>query len=167
MEKLILITTLTVLTSFACHSGNKKNKAAETVYLVFFSFFYCLTSFVLVFIVRIDIYNCYVLSWLECITLSSWLIPIYIFAYYVFPSYLKKEITALLLFIFSHEPRLYKRVCPSVGPSIGRKCVFSVGSDKTANNLFCVYELVYFLFFTQIEIMLLQGIWVSYEEQCQ
>ena len=71
---------------------------------------------------------------------------------------LKKSKTFL---IFSLEPRLYKRVCPSVGPSVrrsvgpsvrrsvgpsvGPKREFSAGGDKTANDLFRVYELVYLL----------------------
>ena len=48
--------------------------------------------------------------------------------------------------IFSLEPRLYKRVRPSVGPLVGlsislsvrRKCNFLAGSDKMVNNLFHV-----------------------------
>ena len=56
-----------------------------------------------------------------------------------------------LSLIFSREPRLYKRVCPSVGPlvrwSIGPSVgpsvmLLSAGRDEPANNLFCVYELV-------------------------
>ena len=42
--------------------------------------------------------------------------------------------------VFSREPRLYKRVCPSVGPSV---MLLSAGRDEPANDLFCVYELVY------------------------
>ena len=37
--------------------------------------------------------------------------------------------------------RLYKRVCLSVGPSVGNAFV-SAGRDEPANNLFCVYKLV-------------------------
>ena len=55
--------------------------------------------------------------------------------------------------LFSREPRLYKRVCPSVGPSVGplvRRSVgpsvgnafVSAGRDEPANDLFRVYELV-------------------------
>ena len=54
---------------------------------------------------------------------------------------------------FSCEPRLYKRVCPSVswlvrrlislsvGQSVGNAFVLA-GRDEPANGLFCVYELV-------------------------
>ena len=41
--------------------------------------------------------------------------------------------------VFSREPRLYKRVCPSVGPSV---MLLSAGRDELANDLFRVYELV-------------------------
>ena len=49
--------------------------------------------------------------------------------------------------VFSREPRLYKRVCPSVGPSVGPLVAPSVmlllaGRDEPANDLFCVYKLV-------------------------
>ena len=45
--------------------------------------------------------------------------------------------------VFSHEPRLYKRVCPSVGPSVGPLVMLlSAGRDEPANDLFRVYELV-------------------------
>ena len=50
---------------------------------------------------------------------------------------------------FSREPRLYKRVCPSVGPSVGpsvrrsvRNAFVPAGRDEPANDLFRVYELV-------------------------
>ena len=53
-------------------------------------------------------------------------------------------------FIFSQEPRLYKRVCPSVGPSVGQSVGPSVGNafvsagrDEPANDLFRVYKLVF------------------------
>ena len=46
--------------------------------------------------------------------------------------------------VFSREPRLYKRVCPSVGPSVGPLVtLLSAGRDEPANNLFCVYKLVW------------------------
>ena len=51
--------------------------------------------------------------------------------------------------VFSREPRLYKRVCPSVGPSVRgsvgpsvRNHFFRRAETKTANDLFRVYELV-------------------------
>ena len=51
--------------------------------------------------------------------------------------------------IYSREPRLYKRVCPSVGPSVRPSVRWSVGNafvsagrDEPANDLFRVYELV-------------------------
>ena len=54
-------------------------------------------------------------------------------------------------FVFSREPRLYKRVCPSVGrsvrPSVGpsvRNAFVSAGRDEPANDLFRVYEFVIF-----------------------
>ena len=53
----------------------------------------------------------------------------------------------LTLFILSHEPRLYKRVCLSavrwsVGPSVSNAFA-SAGRDEPANDSFCVYKLVY------------------------
>ena len=52
--------------------------------------------------------------------------------------------------VFSREPRLYKRVCPSVRRSVGRSVRRSVGNHffrraetKTANDFFRVYELVF------------------------
>ena len=51
-----------------------------------------------------------------------------------------------ILAFFSREPRLYKRVCPSVGPSVGRSVgnlFFRRAETKTANDLFRVYELVH------------------------
>ena len=48
--------------------------------------------------------------------------------------------------IFSREPRLYKRVCPSVGPSVGPSVMLlSAGRDEPANDLFRVYKLVLIL----------------------
>ena len=52
--------------------------------------------------------------------------------------------------VFSREPRLYKRVCPSVGPSVGPLVgplvtLLSAGRDEPANDLYRVYELVSFL----------------------
>ena len=51
--------------------------------------------------------------------------------------------------VFSREPRLYKRVCPSVGPLFRwsvdrsvRNAFVTAGRDKPANDLFRVYELV-------------------------
>ena len=53
--------------------------------------------------------------------------------------------------VFSREPRLYKRVCPSVGPSVRRSVgrsvgpsvmLLSAGRDEPANDLLRVYELV-------------------------
>ena len=47
--------------------------------------------------------------------------------------------------IFSREPRLYKRVCPSVGPSVGRSVwnAFSRRAEtETANDLRRVSGLV-------------------------
>ena len=47
---------------------------------------------------------------------------------------------------FSREPRLYKRVCLSVCRSIGwsiGNAFVSAGRDEPANDLFCVYKLVF------------------------
>ena len=49
-------------------------------------------------------------------------------------------------FVFSRKPRLYKRVCASVGPWVRgsvRNAFFSAGRDEPANDLFRVYELVF------------------------
>ena len=55
----------------------------------------------------------------------------------------------LMHILFSREPQLYKRVCPSVGLSVGPSELLSVrnafvlaGRDEPANNLFCVYKLL-------------------------
>ena len=62
----------------------------------------------------------------------------------------------LILYVFSREPRLYKRVSvrrsvgwsvgwtvgPSVGPSV-RNAFVSAGRDKPANDLLHVYEIVF------------------------
>ena len=56
-------------------------------------------------------------------------------------------LTLFVTLLFSCEPRLYKRVCPSVGRSVGRSVgplvmLLSAGRDEPANDLFRVYELV-------------------------
>jgi len=58
----------------------------------------------------------------------------------------KRKQLLKLLSAFSHEPRLYKRVCPSVGPSVRRSVRNNfvwTARDEPANDLFRVYELVH------------------------
>ena len=50
-------------------------------------------------------------------------------------------ITRFGVAVFSREPRLNKRVCPSVGRLVGRS-VRRRAETKTANDLFRLYELV-------------------------
>ena len=44
--------------------------------------------------------------------------------------------------LFSREPRLYKRVCPSVDRSVGPSVGPSAGGNEPANSLFRAYKLV-------------------------
>ena len=47
-------------------------------------------------------------------------------------------VVVVIVFVFSREPQLYKRVFPTVGPLI-RNAYVSAGRDKPANDLFWVY----------------------------
>ena len=54
----------------------------------------------------------------------------------------RSDRTVISAYVFSREPRLYKRVCPSVGPSVGRSVSRSVrnlffrrAETRTANDL--------------------------------
>ena len=69
---------------------------------------------------------------------------------------MKEDIKRLIFhpYLFSRAPRLYKRVCLTVGWSIGRSvgpfvrrsvgnAFVSAGREEPANDLFHVYELVF------------------------